>query len=148
MINQRYIDRLIELSANHLNCSLDDNVPGYIPPDLFPGTYRWCLYMYSNMYKADEDTLLAEDKTMFLNLSSKFKSEHLISWTRDRLIELDTHKIYQIHQFLLDSILDTYSFFTFKVSIYMLRCIQDKWDYTDTFVIKNLPKIREFIINE
>lgn len=100
------------------------------------------------MYKADEDTLLAEDKTMFLNLSSKFKSEHLISWTRDRLIELDTHKIYQIHQFLLDSILDTYSFFTFKVSIYMLRCIQDKWDYTDTFVIKNLPKIREFIINE
>jgi hypothetical protein len=100
------------------------------------------------MYKADEDKLLAEDKTMFLTLSNKFKSEHLISWTRDRLIELDVQKIYQVYQFLGDSILDTYSFYTFKVSVYMLRCLNDKWYYTDPFVIKHLPKMKEYIINE
>jgi hypothetical protein len=148
MINPEYLNRLLALSVDHLNCSLDDNVPGYIPPDLVPGTYRWYLYMYSNMYKDDEYELLAEDKTMFLTLANKFKSEHLISWTRDRLIELDICKVSQTHQFLLDSILDTYNFYTFKVSIYMLRCLQDKWYYTDTFVIKYLPKMREFIINE
>jgi hypothetical protein len=148
MINKEYIDRLLALSVDHLNCSLDDNVPGHIPLDLVPGTYRWYLYMYSNMYKAGEYELLTEDKTMFLTLANKFRSEHLISWTRDRLLELDICKISQIHQFLLDTILYTYNFYTFKVSVYMLRCLNDKWYYTDSFVIKHLPEMRDYIINE
>jgi len=147
MINQEHVDRLTVLSVDHLNCSLDDNAPGYIPQDLVPGTYRWFLYMYSNMYKEGDSTLVAEDRAMFIEIAGKFRSEHLISWTRDRLIELDESKIALIYKFIHDALRSTNSFYTLKVCVHMLKCLDDGWYFTDSFVLKNLPELKGYILN-
>ena len=48
---KEYTKRLKKIASKHLNCNLDDNEPNYIPSDLKEGTYRWFLYIFSNLYK-------------------------------------------------------------------------------------------------
>ena len=142
------IDRLKELASEHLHCNLDDNEPGYIPPDLKEGTYRWYLYMYSNMYKKDDHCMTREDREILFNIAYKFKEEHLISWTRDHLIEIDRSKLKDLNTFLLHKINNTDSFFELKTCIYTIRSLKDKCLTTDPFVLEILPEMKEFIVNE
>lgn len=146
MINPGYVNRLMELSVNHLNCTLDDNEPGFVPIDLKVGSYRWFLYMFSNMYKIGEDTISSEDKDMFLDIAGKFKIEHLISWTRDTLIEVDNNKLNVMHKHILFTIRDTVSFFELKVCVYLLRNYFENWLFLDPFILKIIPDFKEYQI--
>ena len=76
MIKQEDIDRLINLSKTYLRCNLDDNSPDFIPEDLKPGTYRWLLYMYSNMFGPD-DKINRSVKLIFIGIFKKLKNEHI-----------------------------------------------------------------------
>ena len=139
-----YIPRLKELSAEYLNCSLDDNPPEYIPEDLIEGSYRWFLYLYSNMFKENGDHISCSDKQMFVVLSTKFKTDHLINWTRDKLIALKKENILQIKSVCITVMNDTFSFFKLKVSIYMLKCVSEGWLYADPYIIGIMPELERF----
>lgn len=143
----KYVDRLKVLSAEHLNCALDDNEPGYIPADLKIGSYRWYLYMYSNMYKIGDDKISHEDKLMFIEVARKFKSEHLISWTRDRLIDLEGGILPEMQRYLLLKMRETESFFELKVILYVLRCFSENFYVVDPFILKILPGLKEFTVD-
>jgi hypothetical protein len=146
MIDHPYVKRIQELAAVHLNCALDDNDPGYVPQDLVPGTYRWYLYMYSNMFKIPDDRMTADDREMFVDISKKFLSEHLISWTRETLLEIKGSAVPDLQKYLQDVIHTTDRFFELKVSLYLLRCLSDNFLVTDFYSLKILPRIREYVV--
>lgn len=139
-----YSGRLKELASEHLYCNLDDNEPGYIPPDLKEGTYRWTLYIYSNLYKIGDDVFDSKDRQMFISIASKFKEYHLISWTRDTLVELDRNKKGHIYNYLNERENCTRSFFELKVCIYVLRILSKKWFVVDPFILKMSPRLKEY----
>jgi hypothetical protein len=145
---KEYCSRLKELALEHLNCSLDDNEPGYIPDDLKENTYRWNLYLYSNLYKIGADTFDNKDRQMFMDIAQTFRKEHLISWTRDRLIELDRSKVLPVLEYVKSRIENTISFFELKVCIYMFRDIYSSWFVVDPFIIEMSPGLKDFIVNE
>ena len=147
-MNKQYFERLKYLASNHLNCALDDNEPGYIPEDLKERTYRWSLYIYSNIYKVGDDTFDPNDRQMFLDMAEMFKKEHLISWTRDKLIELNKEWILDIINYLQDRIKNTTSFFELKVCLYCYREIEDQWYVVDPFMIEMSPGLKEYVVNE
>lgn len=147
-MNKQYFERLKYLASNHLNCALDDNEPRYIPDDLKERTYRWTLYIYSNIYKIGDDTFDPNDRQMFLDMTEMFKKEHLISWTRDRLIELNKERVQDITDYLQDRIKNTVSFFELKVCLYCYREIEDKWFISDPFMIEMSPGLKEYAVNE
>ena len=145
MIDHPYVKRLQELAAKHLNCSLDDNEPGHIPSDLVPGTYRWYLYMYSNMFKIGDDMITAEDREMFIEISKKFISEHLISWTRDTLLAIKGDAALELQRYLWAELQETRSFFELKVSLYLVRCISENFLVVDSYILNLLPRIWYFV---
>lgn len=145
-MNKNYYLRLKELSAKYLHCNLDDNEPGYIPPDLKERTYRWSLYIYSNLYKIGDDNFFERDRDLFIEMAQTFRKEHMISWTRDYLIELNKEKILQLHNYLNDRINNTNSFFELKVCLYLFRELNDNWFVIDQFMIDRSPGLKEFII--
>lgn len=144
-MNKEYYLRLKDLASKHLHCNLDDNDPRYIPPDLKEKTYRWTLYIYSNLYKIGDDSFDSADRKMFIELGGFFKKEHLICWTRDRLIELEKNKASQISDYLLDRIKNTTSFYELKVCLYALRELHDDWYVIDQFIIDRSPGFVRFI---
>lgn len=145
-MNKEYYERLKYLASNHLHCRLDDNVSSYIPPDLKERTYRWSLYIFSNLYEVGEDTFDPVDRKMFIELGAFFKKEHLINWTREKLIELDKKKFPQISDYLQDRIHTTTSFYELKVCLYVLRELHDDWHVIDQFIIDRSPGFKEFIV--
>lgn len=144
-MNQEYYNRLKELAKDHLHCNLDDNDPKYIPQDLIEKTYRWILYIYSNLYKVGEDTFDPADREMLIVIAAFLRKEHLISWTRDTLIELDKEKFPQLTDYLTSRIYTTTSFFELKVCLYVLRELQDDWHVIDQYIIDRSHGIKEFI---
>lgn len=144
-MNQVYYERLKELAKDHLHCNLDDNEPRYIPLDLKERTYRWALYIYSNLYKIGEDTFDPADRGMFIVLATSFRKEHLISWTRGTLIELDKEKFPQLIDYITTRMYSTTSYYELKVCIYVLREIQDDWHVIDQYIIDQSPGIKEFV---
>lgn len=148
MIKEDYTHRILEIAAEHLNCALDDNEPGYVPPDLIVGSYRWYLYMYSNMYKKDDHCMSAEDRAIFKAIALKFKREHLICWTRDTLIEIDKSKMGYLLKFIIDKIMNTNSLFELRVCLYTVKSLRDVCPTTDSYVLELLPEMKEFIIDE
>jgi hypothetical protein len=147
-MNKEYYERLKYLASKHLNCALDDNEPGHIPADLKDRTYRWALYIYSNLYKVGDDTFFEKDRQMFLDMAAIFKKEHMINWTRDKLIELDKEKILHLINYLNDRINSTTSFFELKACLYVLRELNDNWFVVDPFILKVSPELGEYVINE
>lgn len=145
---KKYIPRLKELSEHHLNCALDDNEPNFIPADLIEaeGSYRWFLYIYSNLYKPGDDTISVGDRNMFVTLFTMFKTEHLINWTRDKLIPFDKQFIQQIKMKVIENINRTESFFELRVNLYTLRCLSEGWYYTDSHVLGISNNLKEFTI--
>lgn len=145
-MNNAYYERLKELARDHLHCNLDDNEPGYIPPDLKEKTYRWVLYIYSNLYKLGEDTIDLADREMFMGIAAFLRKEHLISWTRDTLIELDKEKVPQLKEYLLQRIHNTTSFYELKVCLHVLREVAENGYVIDQYIIDRSPGIKEFTI--
>lgn len=145
MTEHPYVKRLQELAVYNLNCSLDDNEPGYIPPDLVPGTYRWYLYMYSNMFKVHDGQITIDDREMFIKISEKFISEHMISWTRDTLIAIKEDVALELKRYLGTVLRDTQSFSELKVALYVLRCIGDNFLVVDSYILNILPRIWYFV---
>lgn len=142
-----YTERFKELASKHLHCSLDDHSPDYIPQDLKEGTYRWVLYIYSNLYTVGEE-FDPHDRNMFISVSAKFKREHLISWTRDKLIELYRGKEKMIYEYLGRRIKETTNFFELKTCIYLFRVLSKEWFVTDSFTLERSPGLKEYIKHE
>lgn len=137
-------ERLMELSKTMLRCSLDDNPPDHIPSDLNPGSYRWFLYMYSNMY-SPEDKIIRADKPIFISIFNILYDHHTISWTRDTLIALDRNKLPDLTKQVLRNIKNTDNFYELKVNLYLYRCLKVGWAYADPFILEHSPSLRNFV---
>jgi hypothetical protein len=148
MIKNSLINKLNNLSVFHLNCTLDDNEPNYIPPDLKEGTYRWILYIYSNLYTREKDYINPTDKLFLIEIFKILKDEHTISWTRDKLIELDREKEEELRLCIENNIKLTSSFFKLKVNLYLLRCFEKDWYYADPFILDISKNLKGFVKNE
>jgi hypothetical protein len=144
---QDKIIMLIELSKTKLHCSLDDNTPDYIPPDLICGTYRWFLYLFSNMY-SPEDVISKSEKLLFISIFKRLRDEHTISWTRDTLIALNKSKSAELKKVILKNIRYTENFYTLKVNLYLYRSIQTEMFYADPFVFKHSENLKKFLFSE
>ena len=145
MNKQECIDHLNSLAKDHLCCRLDDKDPDYIPADLQEGTYRWFLYMYSNMYKKSEDKISNKDKMAFLYVYRKLRDEHVICWARETLIGLDHSKKDDILKCILSNILNTDSFNELRVNLYLYRNIKNDLMIADPYILslsKNLEKFK------
>lgn len=145
---KEYAKRLKKLASKHLHCNLDDNDTGYIPPDLKEGTYRWTLYIYSNLYTEDNDEINSKDREMFIHIASTFQELHLISWTRDTLIELNGNQRGDILNYLEKRIHGTKSFFELKTAIYAYESVvnsSNKWCVVDPFIIRKHPGLEKYV---
>lgn len=145
---KEYAKRLKKLASKHLHCTLDDNEPGYIPPDIKEGTYRWTLYIYSNLYTEDNDEINSKDREMFIHIASTFQELHLISWTRDTLVELDGSKVGDILNYLVKRIDSTTSFFELKTALYAHESVSNSSDrgcVVDPFIIKKHPGLEKYV---
>lgn len=142
---KEYAKRLKKLASKHLHCNLDDNESGYIPPDLKEGTYRWTLYIFSNLYKKGEDKFDPKDRQMFISIFDTFLESHSISWTRDTFIELDKAKYEQIFEYLKNRIDNTISFFELKACLYASRNLLYRWFVVDPFILEMSPGLKEFV---
>lgn len=139
-----HIERLKQIAAIHLNCSLDDNSSDYVPSDLIPGSYRWYAYYYSNMYKKDNDYVSVSDKLLYIQVSKLLLTKHLINWTRDFLIELDRDKETELKRCILKNIKDTKSFFELKVNIFLYRSLSEDWFYADPYTFKISTNLKKY----
>lgn len=140
-----YINRIKELSITNINSHLDDHKKDYIPPDLKEGSYRWFLYFYSNMYNDENNFISDKDKEMFIKISLKFRTEHLINWTRNSLIPLDTDKIDKVKKITENILKETNNFIVLKICIYLKRIILEEWYFIDEYILKYLPFLKEYI---
>ena len=143
MLDQYQIARLSELARLHLHPNLDTPPDGGVPADLKPGTYRWALYIYSNLYKDGDDTFSKSDQPLYVQIFDKLRDEHTICWTRDKLIAVDPNKRDNLRKFVFVEILTTKSFFALRVLLHLSRMAGES--FLDDYMIHHVPSLKEFV---
>ena len=133
---------LQELSKNSLVCRLDTPPANGIPDDLQVGSYRWCVYVYSNVEK---ENLTDEEHSALIQASEKIRDEHLICWTRERLFDYQERDAAVIREYLNGVLSVTRSAKILRFCIYMLRLMNTKMYLIDSEILKHLPKILHYM---
>lgn len=147
MNENKYIDRLIELSKEHLNCTIEGFDRRSIPGDLIPGEYNWYSFLYSNLYTRENDLISKNDKDMFLDISKKLRFEHLINWCRIELLFLNKWEEENIKNCIQRNIRETKNFFILRANIYALRSILNSWYIIDQVVLGLVPNLKPYILS-
>lgn len=142
MLDQYQITRLSELARLHLHSNLDTAPEGGIPADLKPGTYRWVLYIYSNLYKEGDDTFHKQDQPLYVQVFNMLRDEHTICWARDKLIAVDPGKMADLRKFVFVEILTTKSFFALRVLLHLSRMARES--FLDEYMIRHVPDLKEY----
>jgi hypothetical protein len=131
------IDGVLQhLSKTAIKCRLDNPPENGIPDDLLEGTYRWRLYVYTCIEKED---LSSDEKQALIQVSEKFRDEHLISWTRDKLLALKEKDIAVSRELLNNTLQATSSADVLRVCIYVLRMINKKFYIVDPIILRTIP---------
>lgn len=131
------ITRLWRLTKVHLSCNLDDKIKG-VPEDLIPGTYRWYLYLYTNLFGEGDDFISRENKLLLIALSKRLRPHDMISWTRRRLIEVPEEKVTELRRFVLRRIHRTESCNELRACLYLARVLSNRVRVIDEVSKKRL----------
>lgn len=146
MINyKQYINRLKDLSVTHLNCRLDDHKNNYIPLELKEGSYRWFLYLYTNLFKEGDDIITSEDKKMFIQISTLFRTEHLISWVRNKIYQIREEKLAEINYHIEEILEKTYQLYIIRICLYLKRIFSERWFFIDDYILGKIPTLKHYI---
>lgn len=139
------IDRLRELAEKHLYVKTDakSHIKG-IPDDLREGSYRWRVYLYSNMYRPGEDTISVADKAMFIRVSRDFQGHHLNPWSREKAFAIDLNKYQACRQYILSRVYVTSSFHELRVCLYLLASFRKGTYIYDEYILKMCPGISKY----
>jgi hypothetical protein len=152
MINEKIItkkeiiDRLKYLSSLYLNCRLDDHLSNYIPPDLKEGSYRWFLYLYTNLFNENNDIISIEDKQIFIQISEKFRTEHLISWVRNTFYNVKKEKINDVITYINNLLENTNKLYIIRICIYIKRIFSENWFFLDDYILNKIPELKQYVV--
>lgn len=128
------IDRLRELASDHLYVRTD--AKSYIkdiPPELVEGSYRWRVYVYSNLYRPGADTICLQDKALFIRISKGFQIQHMNPWSRGKVYPINLNRYWECRRYVLDRVYTTVSFYELRACLYLLanfrrgECIYDDY---------------------
>jgi len=118
----------------------------FIPNDLIEGSYRWCVYIYNNLFNKI-NIILDKDIETLDNLSIKIKSHHLINWVRDKLYEIHPDALGAYLKELNDTKINT--FVLYKIKKYLLKKALKEQEYIiDNYIIDNYPNLKKYIKEE
>jgi len=109
------------------------------------GSYRYLLYLYSNLFEKVERGLTLAEKTSLIKMYKKFKYEHSLNWVRTKLIELDIDKILNLEAYLYNCIGKTDNFVEFKIALYLLNQIRNRQYYADDYILDKMPNIKRYV---
>jgi hypothetical protein len=133
-------DILIQLARTSLTCRLDTPIEG-LPDDLIEGSYRWRLYVYSNVEKSD---LSPEEKSALISVSEKLRDEHLICWTRHKLFALRENDISVVRDLLNQILNSTRDAAILRICIYALRMLNKKFYIVDPIMVEAIPDLLKY----
>lgn len=109
------------------------------------GSYRWRLYLYSNLFERNPNELLKlEDKETLLKISTKFKTEHLPNWVRDRIYDLKENAIDEYKDYLNGLLIKDISYTQLKIVVYGLRLISDGELIIDSYMLTEIPELKKY----
>ena len=138
---------LENLARHHIHCQLDTPPESGIPEDLKIHTYRWYAYLYSSLYKPGDDSITEDVKCVLCKLSDKLLGEHLICWSRDKLIALDPSKLLELRSVLCDGMRsEEVGFHKLRVFLYLFRMLDEDFAYVDYYMTKVLPELLEYAL--
>lgn len=122
----------------------------YIPNDLTEGTYRWKVFIYSNLFDKLNRNLTSYELTSILSLVEDIKSHHIINWVRNKLYEIHPNAINSYIKYISMKVLDKdMSFKVFKVLLYLNRMAIDEKEYIiDDYMLEVIPDIKKYIKEE
>lgn len=113
---------------------------------LVEGSYRWRLYLYSNLFERNpEENLRSEDKETLIKIAKKFKTEHLPNWVRDAVYDLKEESIEEYKSHLNDLLIKDISFMQLKIALYGLRLLDDGYYLIDSYMIEKIPSLRKYV---
>lgn len=109
------------------------------------GSYRWRLYLYSNLFEKDPDSVLVpENRDTLLKWSEKFKTEHLPNWVRSSIYDLKEESIDEYKSYLNDLLIRSTTFTKLKIAVYGLRLLKDGDKLIDNYMIEKLPELKKY----
>lgn len=138
-----YIKALKELADQYLVCKLDTKPEGKYPEDIKEGGYRWAVYIYSCL---DMGRVGSFDREMFIDITKKFRSEHLIFWTRGNLKELEVSGLDDLRTRVLGKMQVTENFNTLRVLIYLDRILKNELYCVDDYMIQVCPWLETYVV--
>ena len=119
-----------------------------VQPELIPGSYRYRLYIYSNLFEKNTlegCNLTGEDKVMLVKIFKSLLDVHALNWVREKLFEIDEDKILALKNFFLKLVMDTKSFHELKVALYGLRMIEKREYVIDDYMIELIPALSKYV---
>jgi len=137
--------RLKELAASHLFVNTDAKSHiKEIPTELVEGSYRWRVYIYSNLFRKNNDLISVSDKVMFIRVSKKFLIQHMNCWSRQKVNMLDLDKYQEMRQRVLLQIYTTDSFYVLRVCLYLLAAFKARFFCYDEYMLELCPWLRSY----
>lgn len=120
----------------------------YIPSDLIEKSYRWKVFIYSNLFDKLDRILTVYEKTLILSLIEDLKSHHIINWVRSKLYEIHPEAISEYSYYINNEIVKDTSFKVFKVLIYLNRKLDEKEYIIDDYILSIIPSLNRYIKEE
>lgn len=116
-----------------------------MPKELVEGSYRWRVYIYSNLFRDGGDKISPEDKDLFVRVSQGFLIQHMNPWSRVHASEFDLERIKELRTFVLEKIAATESFYELRVCLYVWAAAR-KGDYIcDEYMLEMCPGLAEYV---
>ncbi|MBD3261400.1 MAG: hypothetical protein GF334_06895 [Candidatus Altiarchaeales archaeon] len=131
--------------VQHLKQRVDAAKDFTIPAGIREGGYRWCLYVYSNLWRTEPSELELLDKAALLAVYKNLQEFHTLFWQRSKLLSLDDDKLMAYKQFLIRMIMVTRDWHHFLISLHLIRNFRERRFYVGDYEVENLPGLKEYI---
>lgn len=136
MLKKEDIDYLVKLSETW---GLEYREP------ITVGTYRWFLFMYTNLYNCVFNYKLTEqDRRILITLFKKLKPEHKLTWIRHKLYEA-SEEMKGVEEVLDRFVLcETTNVREMRVALYVMYCLETKDYILDDYVLDTFKYLEKY----
>jgi hypothetical protein len=110
------------------------------------GTYRWYLFMYTNLYECSPGHKIDDkDRRILTSIFIKLKPEHKLTWIRHKLYEasedIENIKKEEMGETIIDQITNIREF---KVALFVMHCIEIKDYILDDYVLDTFKYLEKY----
>ena len=104
------------------------------------GTYRWYLFIYTNLYEcSSEYNLTKKDRDILKNIFDKLKPEHKLTWIRRKMYEASPDITATYHRVQVSTRIREH-----KVALYLMYCIENKEYILDDYMIETFKSLDKY----